>query len=429
MDPIKKIINNIEIYYIPTKKFKTISCSFVFSNEFEREDFNERHILSDLLVDNMKKYPSSEERNKYLNSLYGLEAFGICTEIGDAIVNHFVVSYPNEKFLPDEKNLSEKAFNFLNEIVTNPKMNKGFLTAKSVKEKVDEAKQMYFSLRQQKPLYAQYQFLTEYYKNNPDRFRIFPDFNKLQNIDKYSVTKVYKKMLMEDNLKIFVIGDFDHDKMDSIIQNNLQVKRPEIIERPLKYNIELFDIKEVNKTVEYGDVTQSRIFLGYQVKVDYFSRLHPAMTVFETIFGGFDQARLFQTIREKMHLSYYVQTAYYAEEQILMVALGTNMQDQELAIAKVLEIQKDLQEGNIPDDLFELAKEYCLNTLKRRNDSQTSLLIQHIKSFLRFNKPYDYEMRLKKYEEVNKEEVLEAAKSIELNTIYSYTSGVKNDAK
>ncbi len=421
MDPIRKIINNVEVFYIPTTKFKTISCSFVFHNRFLRNEYNERHILSDLLVDNMKKYPTTEKRHKYLNNLYGLEAFGICTEMGYNIVNHFVVSYPNENFLPEPTNLSERAFRFLNEILTNPKMHDGKLTEKAVKEKIDEAKQMYYSMRQQKPVYAQYRFLQEYYRRQPDLFRIYPDFNNLANVTNVTMTNVYKKMLTEDFFQIFVTGDFDHDKMDEIIRNNLKITSGKKPKTSYSFILKKEMSDTVNEIEESGDVTQARIFLGYDTDIVEFTEMHPAMSVFDAMFGGFDQSRLFQKIREKMHLSYFVQSAYYAEEKMLMVAMGTNFQDSQKAISEVKDILKEMQEGNLPESLFELAKDYCIRSLESRNDSQTSLLIQNIKSYLRFKKPYSIDERLAAYKNVTMADVLEVANRLKLNTVYNYT--------
>ncbi len=427
MNLVHRKINNIDVFYLPTDKFKTISCSVVFYNNFLRSEFNERNMLADILVENMKKFPNNEIRNEYLNNLYSLEAFGICTQIGESIINHFVVSYPNEKYLVDEKNLTEKAFEFLNEVITNPKMSGGQIIKKAINEKLDEAQQMYFTLRQQKSMFAQYEFLKAFFQDYPDRFRIYPDFNLLDTVSSKTMTKVYDKMLKKDNLKIFVIGDFEYWKMDRVIEENFKFainKKSQII---TDFNPVVMKIRKPKEVVEYDDVSQSRIFMGYQTDVAYYSDLHPAFSVFEAMFGGYDQSQLFLKIREEMHLSYYVHSAHYAEEQMLVVAMGTNKKDEQKAIDKVKEILTQIQNGEFTDENFNLAKNYCINALEKYVDSQTAHLVLHIKSILRFNRPYDYQKRIKKYENVTREEVIKAANSLKLKTVFRYTNGENKD--
>ncbi|OQX93783.1 MAG: hypothetical protein B6I17_00925 [Tenericutes bacterium 4572_104] len=119
--PIKKEINGIDVYYIKSTKFKTITWSFIFLHDEGTELINEYYFLSNILVDNMRKYPTFVKKYRYLFSLYGLDAFSSVTTIEKNIVNQFVITYPNEIYIDNEDSLSEKAFIFLNEIITNPK--------------------------------------------------------------------------------------------------------------------------------------------------------------------------------------------------------------------------------------------------------------------------------------------------------------------
>ncbi|HOO43845.1 MAG TPA: hypothetical protein PKU69_02130, partial [Bacillota bacterium] len=132
--PIKKNIKGIDVYYIKSSKFKTITWSFVFTHEKGNRDINEYYFLSNILVDNMKKYPTFVKKYRYLSSLYGLDAFSSALVIGDHIINQFVVTYPNEKYIDTSENLSLNAFNFLNEVITNPKTRDGHLTRKVFKD-------------------------------------------------------------------------------------------------------------------------------------------------------------------------------------------------------------------------------------------------------------------------------------------------------
>ncbi|HPJ24033.1 MAG TPA: hypothetical protein PK113_03905, partial [Bacillota bacterium] len=78
------------------------------------------------------------------------------------------------------------------------------------------------------------------------------------------------------------------------------------------------------------------------------------------------------------------------------------------------------------DELLNQAKNNALNALFSINDSQPIYLLQHIKTYHLLNDRYDLERRIKKYRSITKEDVIQAAKSLVLDSIYVYTKDVKN---
>ncbi|HPJ24281.1 MAG TPA: insulinase family protein, partial [Bacillota bacterium] len=339
--PIKKNIKGIDVYYIKSSKFKTITWSFVFTHEKGNRDINEYYFLSNILVDNMKKYPTFVKKYRYLSSLYGLDAFSSALVIGDHIINQFVVTYPNEKYIDTSENLSLNAFNFLNEVITNPKTRDGHLTRKVFKDSLDEAKQSFNILKSIKDMYAYYRFSQIYYQDKPNLQYNFPDNDRLNETSLEKLNVIYRDMLVHSDVSLFVTGDFDDDLFDDIIEKNLS---DQIKTRPILHSVKDFPYdknKEVKQVTEYADVSQARVFIGFQTDIQHFSSLHPALGVFNDIFGGFDQSKLFMDIRERSHLAYYVDSHYLSEENLVVIPIVCDFNQVTTVIEKV---KKALQE-------------------------------------------------------------------------------------
>lgn len=393
----------------------------VFTHEPGIDLINEYYFLSNILVDNMKKYPSNVLKYRYQSSLYGLDAFGSAQAIGNNIVNHFIVTYPNEIYLEGEEDLSEKAFIFLNEIVTNPSLRNAKFTKKSFNENMDEAKELHQLLVSVKDMYSYYKFSKLYYDDKPNLQFNFPENDTLDNITLDTLTEAYYDMFRKDAVSIFVTGNISEDKFDKIIKENLSER---IINHPIKRSNRVFKYDK-NKTPkvkkEYDDVSQSRIFIGYLSNAEYGTKEHASLAVLNNIFGGFDQSRLFAEIRERDNLCYYIDSNYLPEENLVAVSCSTDFANEEIVTKQIKDILEEIKQGKFSDILFNQAKDNCIHSLESLADSQTRYLLQHIKSYHLNNERYDLEHRIKVYKSVTRDDVMKSAEDLVLDTLYFYT--------
>lgn len=422
MDKItKKSLRRIDVYYINSDKFKTITWSMVFTHPEGPKNINEYYFLSNALVDNMKSYPSNVLKYRYQASLYGLDAFGSATTIGNNIVNHFVISYPNEKYMKEETELSKNAFIFLNEMITNPILRNGKFTKKVLHENVTEAKELQAILKSIHDMFSYYRFTKVIYEDKPGLQYNFPEYDTLDAVTTDTLTNSYLDLFKQSEVSIFVTGDFEPSVFDQIIEEHLH---PRIISHSVEKTKKVYPYNPNSKPkiiTETADVSQSRIFLGFLTDVDYFSEGHPAMSIFNNIFGGFDQSILFLDIREKSQLAYYVDSNYISDENMVVVSVSTTKKQEDIVIEKIKQILEDIIQGHFSDALLDQAKDNSVNSLTGILDSQSIGLMQQIKSFHLTNTAYDVDQRIELYKNVTREDVIQAAKSLVLDTVYIYT--------
>lgn len=422
-NPIKKTIKGIDVYYIISDKFKTITWSFICLHPEGKQLINEYYFLGNILVDDMKKYPSNERKYRYQSELYGLEAYGSAKNVGNHIFNQFVVTYPNEKYIEGEDELSTNAFKYLMEIITNPKLRQGRFTKKSLTDNIEEANQLDQLLRSVKDMYAYYEYSNAFYEDKAHLQFNFPEQRTLKNVTMESLWTAYRHFFEEDAMAIFVTGDIDEAKMDQIIFDYLPDR---IKHHPMTVKPKIFPYDKSKKAKiikRFDDVSATRLFIGWQTDVSYFSKAHAAMSVFNDIFGGFDQSLLFMDIRERQNLAYYVDSNYMPDEQMLTVAISCEKAAEEMIVEQTMRILDDIINGRFSDELLAQAKDDCINSLYAINDSQTTYLLQHIRSYQLFNQKYDLDKRIDAYTKVTKEDVCRVAKSLVLDTVFYYTKG------
>jgi len=152
----------------------------------------------------MKKYPTFVKKYRYLSSLYGLDAFSSVMTIGANIINQFTVTYPNEIYIEQETSLSEKAFEFLNEVIVNPKLRAGKLTKKVWKDSMDEAKQSFNIMKSIKDMYAYYRFTKVFYQDKPDIQYNFPENDRLKEVTIDTLTDSYNRLFTDSEVSLYI---------------------------------------------------------------------------------------------------------------------------------------------------------------------------------------------------------------------------------
>lgn len=420
---IKRNIADLDVYYIKNDKFKTIEAFFVFSNDFSEKFVNESTFLTEILSDSTKKYPSTEKFKLVCDNLYGLSKMSHYHFEGSLDITMFAISSVNDKYLP-EKHVFNQAFDILLEMIYAPKTVKAKFTKKIVKEKLSQAFEMLLSIKQNKNAYSYNQFMKAYLRNNTDHIGIFPNEEGLRDFTQESLTKVHQRLTTEDNLKIFIAGDFDFSEMDNLIETKSQKIRnrskKEFAFKPFFRSKKELD---TNIVIDKTSSGQTRVFIGYDLNFPHNQENAMTMALFNELFGGFENSLLFSNIREKLHLSYYVFSHYSVGNHLFYINLETTKDNADKAINEVKQQLLNCQNGEIDEVLFIQAKNNIINRWQTAVDSQVKTMLYNIIDFFRYENIFDETEKIKMLENITKADLIKLINSINLDTIYIYTSG------
>ena len=412
------------LHLIPTKKFKTVTMSLKLRNELTREETTLRTLLTFVLIAATKQYPSTQQLASYLDECYGA---GLSTNIGtkgkSQIINIYT-QFVNENYTVEKEPLLKKQIQLLSDLFYAPFCHEGAFDPMIVELKKKELKERLQANKDDKFSYALEQTLKYMGKDQILGISSNGYEEDIDDITPKMLYKYFEKCISEDEKHLYVVGDID----ESIVK-----LFEECLHFPSHNNnfassyIYKTNRKNILEFVEMQDITQSKLNIGYRIDCDFMHKNHYAFTVFNALFGGFSQSRLFKVVREQHSLCYYVSSSYDAFNGIMLVNAGIEKKDYEKTRRLIGEQLQDIQSGNLNDEDIEVAKVMLKNSLKKTNDEALSMISLAYNRDITHKKETNDEY-IDKLLNVTKEEIVEVANHVLLDTIYLLT-GKDNDNK
>lgn len=411
------IMDGYTLHLIPNKKFKNITISLKLKNLLKRETTTVRTLLSFMLTAGTKEFPSTKLFSKALEDMYGAR-FGsnIGTKGKSQILNLTSICI-NEEFLPYKENLLKKQIKIINDVLMNPNVVDGKFDERTFEIKKKELKERLRASKDDKFTYSLDQLFKNMGKGN---FLGISSTGYLEEIDNISNEEVYQCMqdcINNDQKHVYVVGDIDESIVD-LFKAEMHFK--EVNEDNGSSMIFKSSKTEVLEVIEKQDITQAKLNLGYTIDCDFISDNHYAFSVFNAVFGGFSQSRLFKVVREENSLCYYVSSSYDAFNGIMLVNAGIEGKDYQKTMDLIKQELSEMQAGNIDQNDIDTAKKMLKNALIKANDEPGSIIS------LAFNRDITHkeetnEEYLEKLMNVTKEQIIEVSKKVKLDTIFLLT--------
>ncbi|GAA0231825.1 EF-P 5-aminopentanol modification-associated protein YfmF [Metaclostridioides mangenotii] len=406
--------NNINLTLIKTSKFKTNLVSVYIQRELDREDVTKNALLPSVITSGSNKYPTLREISHKLDSLYGASLLSNAGKRSEKQILEFKILGINDKFIDED--IFKDMIEFLNEIINNPFIeDEGFkeeylnLEKQNLRDKIKAAINDKKSYAQSKCVEAMCK--DERYSIDENGYE--DDIDSITAVDLYNH---YKNILKTSPIDIVVEGNFDEDFVVESIKQNFKFERGEIIEIPRgEFSKKVDEVKIVEEKM---DITQGKLVMGYRANVDYMDNdKYYSLVVGNSVFGGGAHSKLFNNVREKESLCYYVYSSVEKYKSIMFVSSGIEAQNYEKAVKIIKEQLEDLKNGKITDQEISNSKSALINSAKSVTDNIGGMSeFSFAQSFAKTNSTV--EDLIKSIEKVTVDDIVNAVKDIELDTVY-----------
>ncbi|MGM8214533.1 EF-P 5-aminopentanol modification-associated protein YfmF [Bacillaceae bacterium W0354] len=410
--------NSYTLHLIETKKFKTNTIALKFSRPLEREQITERALLPFVLQKGSKNYLDERQLRLKLDELYGSKFSINSGKKGENHVITFVLDFPNEKFLPDENELVKNCLEFLYDVAMNPNVNEGSFNEKIVEKEKETLSNKIKAIIDEKMQYANMRLIDEMCKDEKFSIHSHGYLDDLPKIDPKSLYQTYEQMINEDQLDVYVVGDFNKETMEQQFQDVFQLKRNANVELTQSQAIKP---PEVNRVIEKQKVQQAKLHIGYRTGITYSDEDYSALQVFNGVFGGFPHSKLFLNVREKHSLAYYAASRLESNKGLLIVFSGIAPEKFDQANEIINEQFEDIKNGKVTDDEIEQTKRSIIHQMKETIDRAGGIV-----EFFYQQKVGQSEMDLdemyERIQAVTKEDIIKVANKIQLDTIYFLTA-------
>lgn len=406
------------LHLIETKKFKTNTIAIKFSRPLERENITERALLPFVLQKGSKSYPDERQLRLKLDELYGSKFSINSGKKGENHVITFVLDFPNDKFIQGENELVHECLNFLYDIVFNPNITDNQFKKSIVEKEKETLTNKIKAMIDEKMQYANMRLIDEMCKDEKYSIHSHGYLEDMDQINEETLYKIYREMIEDDRMDFYIVGDFDKHEMEKQIINVFNIERQStvktVVSEPIKVN-------ETNTVIEKQKVQQAKLHIGYRTGITYQDPNYYALQVFNGIFGGFPNSKLFLNVREKHSLAYYAASRLESNKGILFVFSGIAPEKFEQAKDIIFEQHEDIKNGHFTEEEVEQTKKSIIHQFKETIDRAGGII-----EFFYQQAIAETEINLdeiyNKINAVTKEDVIDIAKEVQLDTIYLLTA-------
>ena len=411
----KEIKKGIKLHILNTDKFKTNLVSVFLTTKLERETVTANALISAVLRRGTNNMKTQEEISKQLEELYGASFDCGIDKTGDNQVLKFYIETVNDAFLPQSnENLLKKSIENLLDIILNPLVENNAFKKEYVEQEKSNMKQRIAGRIDNKRRYALDRCIEEMYKGKPFGLYRFGYVEDIDNINEVSLYERYKQLIDQCKIDIFISGNVN-EEVENIIVENQNVKKLE--EREPSYNTESEKntVKQGEK-IEKMDVMQGKLVVGLDVNSQNEDEKYNVM-IYNTILGGSANSKIFQNVREKANLAYEASSRYFRYKDNIFVNCGIEISNYEKALNLIKEQLEDMKNGDFTEEEVENAKKAIISSIKTIDDEQDTSITYYFGQEMSGNQKSvdDYIERIGK---VNKEDVIQVANKVEINTIY-----------
>ena len=415
----EKIKQGVTLHQIHTENFKTNLYAIFLAIPLEKEKVTLDALTGAVLRRGTEKLQTQEQISKELENMYGASFNCGVEKTGDNHILKFYLETLSEEFLPEPEELTQKCISILFDIVFNPLTINGAFKTEYVEGEKKNLKQIIESKIDNKAKYAYDRCIEEMFKNKPYGLYKFGYVEDLEKITPEKLYKHYQELIANCKIDIFCSGRLNSQELIKNIKENNNIQK--LLDRNPKYivNNEVTEAKELVKTntvEESMQVTQGKLVLGLDIQNTQENSRFIA-SIYNAILGGGANSKLFQNVREKQSLAYTAGSSYLRTKNAIFVRCGIEIANYKKALDTIKEQLEDIKNGDFSEDDLENAKKLILASIDGVTEEQDTEITYYYGQELsdRFVTVEDY----KKYiSEVTKQQVMELARTIQINTVY-----------
>ena len=416
----KIFMGSYNLHLINTDKFKTNTIEIDFRSKI-CDDVTIRNLLKMVLLDSNANYKTERELVIETEKLYDLKLISSTSRIGTNSNMSFKMRFLDEKYT--EEGMNEESILFLLNIIFNTNIKDGSFDKEVVNKCKEKLKKSIISIKDNKLKYALLK-LFETTGNMPYSKNSYGSIEELEKIDGKVLYEYYKNMLKNDIIDVFVVGNIDGEKLKELFRDKFKIETfkktsPSVLVDELQVR------KKIETYKEYDDVNQTQLTMLCSLhNLTEYERQY-VIRIYNEILGGSSNSMLFENVREKNSLCYYINSDVKPYDNILFIYSGISNENVDKAVKLIKKTMKEIENGNISDEVFNSSKETIISGIIASMDNPSGII----------NTYYAHELvgsalaeeRIEKFNKVTKSDVVNVSKKISFYSMLTLEKGESNE--
>lgn len=410
----------IKAHFIKTDLYKTDLSCIIITTPLKRETVTLNALIPFMLRRGTKRLPNQGLINKELENMYGAAFNCGIDKMGDNVVLKFYIESISSEYALDGENILEMNLNNILDIVFDPVQNGELLNEEFLNLEKENLKRVINKKIDDKESYALDRCISAMYGD--EKFGLYK-YGYEEDVDKITIKDIsdyYNWLIQNSKIDIFVSGNIDANNIENFLKENANIKklRPRIENYIL--NNEFTESKQivekVNEISEKMDITQGKLVIGLDI-LSNMENLQVVSIVYNAILGDGANSMMFQNVREKASLAYSARSTFTKQKLNIFIRCGIQIENYEKAVEIIKEQLENIKKGEFDEDDLQNAKTYLISSLKSVAEEQDTEVIYYIGQEISKTN-MSLEEYIGKIEKVTKDQVVELANSIQINTIY-----------
>lgn len=414
---MQNIAEGIRFCSVKTDKFKTCRVNISLAMPLDK-NASSRAILPFMFSRRCAKYPDYTSLNRVLDELYGAAVSAGVLKRGEAQVISFSMSAIDDRFALDGDKVALECTKLLADMIFDP-LTEGEsfpediieqekrLLAEAIENEQND-KRRYAMLRCEQLMFADEAYGVNRFGSVEDVKALTPDV----------VYAAWRDVLQKATVQITMVSSMDPQPIVDLIRE----KFSEIERHPVEIKtLFVSGLPKPEYISESMPLKQGKLVMGFRTGMRSEDDMMPAMKVAVDIFGGGTYSKLFSVVREKMSLCYYCSAALFNSKGIVMVQSGIEDTNEEKAKNEIINQLRLTAEGEFTDEDFSSSIKSLTDSILGNSDTPEEITAWYASQILR-NELKAPETYAKEIGSVDRAEVVRAAKTIMLDTIFMLKS-------
>jgi len=382
----------------------------------QKESVCANAVLPFLLSKSCSKYQDFTSLHRYLDELYGSSISADVNKLGEAQALSISSSFLADEYALEKETISQKVIKLLCDMLFSPLLVENTFPKNLVDQEKRQLIELLESEFNEKRIYSKNKCEELMFKN--ERFGI----NKLGTkegvhaLTQDNVYSAWQKVLNQSRIEVTILGNVKKPEsaIETFKEEFSKIKRESTIDCSTKV------VRQCNTPNEFTEnmkLSQSKLVMGFRTSSAGDDPDTMAMRLAIAIFGATPHCKLFLNVREKYSLCYYCSARYDRQKGIMMVQSGVESKNIKRAKEEILNQLEEVKKGNFTEEDMNNIKRSLSNTYRTIGDYLSSIESFFVSQIFYERKltPKDF---IEKLNNVSKEEIVNAAKKITLDTTF-----------
>lgn len=412
-----KLVPGVTMHWLQDKRYRENRLSIHLLTPLSRETITPNALLAGVLEKGSEKYPSMMDVGSKVAELYG--AYFSVTAGKNGPWQDIVLSITSmaEKYTFNAEPLLAECAQFLLDTLLCPKIENGAFCKEDVLIEKKSLQEEIASEINNKRFYARKKCIEALLPGEVYALPRTGFSEDLPKITPESLYKNYQSLLRHARIEIFGVGTDEFEKLAPLFQKAfLPLSRNPVLslESPVKKE----EKKPVELVNEKMEVSQAKLVLGFETAKAINLRQEMAIRLFNLVFGGSANSKLFLHVREELSLCYYCSSSYDYYRSILLVDSGTDSQNKEQAAEAILHQLEEMKAGLFSENDLQVAKKEMMDGFKGVYDDPGRVEGFYLGGLIS-ELGGTPKSRISMMEQVRKDELVEVAQKTHLRVLYT----------